>query len=193
MRPTGRATSSIGSSKAARKGLSSSSRRFSSAYPRTAGHWRSPSLHPVREVRRSEVPRCRARQGPACSAAVRRESPRQVAGFCVMHLLPGCWSCFRAAHPRSHGRGHRSAHRTFYPSHPGAHRRRPGAPSSRRPETFATRNGRRTWSVPASGMNRISTVSTMTPRFGAPTSFNSSRSPAHRIAAQRCSPWALQL
>jgi DNA helicase-2/ATP-dependent DNA helicase PcrA len=42
-------------------------------------------------------------------------------------------------------------------------------------------------------MNHTSTVSRMTPRFGAPTSFNSSRSPAHRIAARRRSPWAFQL
>jgi superfamily I DNA/RNA helicase len=51
-----RATSSIRYSKAARKGLSSSSRRFSSAHPRQlAARARHPSLHPVREIRRSDV------------------------------------------------------------------------------------------------------------------------------------------
>ena len=65
---------------------------------------------------------------------------------------------------------------------------------SRFPRTIQS-EGRDRYSRPQLSFDaaRTSIVSTMTPRFGAPTSFNSSRSPAHRIAARRRSLWAFQL
>ena len=54
-----------------------------------------PAQHPLREVRRPQVPRCRARQGRAGAAAVRREPARP------RRRLPRCCSCCPAsARPR---------------------------------------------------------------------------------------------
>jgi DNA helicase-2/ATP-dependent DNA helicase PcrA len=90
------------------------------------------------------------------------ENPRdRVAGFRVMHLLPGI--------------GPASAQRIFapLPAHPAP--ATTGPPSSIQSETSDIRNGHRTWSAPASGTNHISTASTKTPRCGAQISFNSDR------------------
>ena len=56
-----------------------------------------PAQHPVREVRRPEVPRGRARQGPARAAALRREPARPAGG------LPG--PAAPAGHRAGRGRG----------------------------------------------------------------------------------------
>ena len=112
------------------------------------------------------------------------ENPRdRVAGFRVLHLLPGIGPASAQRILDQHGGGHRPARRTLHPSLARPAPATTGPPSSRRSETSDIRNGRRIWSVPASGTNHISTASTKTPRFGAPTSFNSNRSLADILRA----------
>ena len=80
------------SSSSARRASRCSSRRCCSAPPTTATRSRSswPAQHPVREVRRPQVPRGRARQGRAVRACAGRENPRDaLAAFRVAAAAAG--------------------------------------------------------------------------------------------------------
>jgi DNA helicase-2/ATP-dependent DNA helicase PcrA len=63
--------------------------------------------HPVREIRRAEVPRRRPHQGHAGAAAVRRKSARSRRGVPTIASIARHWFRNRAARARPHGGGRR--------------------------------------------------------------------------------------
>ena len=150
---------------------------------RTAGNRTHPPQHPVREIRRPEVSRRCARQGRPCAAAVRGESARSRRWLPRAAPAAGHRARLRATYPRSAWRKlpTRSLRFPVYPARPAP--ATIGPPSSRRSETSDIRNGHRTWNAPAFGTNRISTASTRTPTFDAPTLFSSNRSRADILRA----------
>ena len=109
-RPIRPATSSSGCWRTARpaRALKAAGGAVSHLHPqRPARNRADPPQHPVRQVRRPEVPRRRARQGHAGAAALRRESARP------RRRLPRRCSCCRAS-----GRRRRSACSIAWPKPP---------------------------------------------------------------------------
>ena len=181
-RPTRRAMWSSGCSPTAKAGMALKQQAvlFRAAHhSRPARNRADPAQHPLRQIWRAQVPRCRACQGRAGAAALRREPARPRVGLPRAAASAGHRPVDARRTCSTGWRRPSDAARRLPPISRRRGRRPTGRASPRLPRTCAAAGpaGRRRWSACGCGTSRIWSASTRMPSSAATTSSSSNRSP----------------